>query len=373
MIKSFEGARGVAAILVALFHLKIGANAVSLIGNGYLFVDLFFVLSGYVICSAYSERLSTSQKIGSFTIRRFGRLFPLLIFSSICFVAGQNILQFGKHLLVALGYGAALKNPDLVAYMLPSVTEVVSIITMTQGLGFFDRLILNYVNWSISTEFYTYLLFAICCCLLQGSARRVAFAILSAVGLVLAIWATVVLHDCLQKGMCLDVSYDFGIARCIASFFLGALVFYARKHLAVSANRLQLIALVSFSGFFYLVESSPAVALLSPLLFALVVLALSSDIGFVAELLKRRPFQIIGQRSYSIYMMHPFLLLFVGIASRPNSGIGFNLAVLAGYLALLVIVSGWTYRWIENPLRNFFNRLAASNERSGRDLSAQTG
>lgn len=371
MVKSFEGARGLAAVIVALFHLKIG-SAMSLIGNGYLLVDLFFVLSGYVICSAYSERLSTSREIRAFALRRFGRLFPLLIFSSLCFVAGQNLLQFGKFLALELGHGAAFKNPEALAYLWPSAAELLAIVTMTQGLGLFDRLILNYVNWSISTEFYTYLLFAGCCSLLQGAPRRIAFVLLSIAGMAAAIWATVALHACLRKGMCLDVTYDFGLARCIASFFLGALLVELRQRLTLSPGRLQLLAMAAAAAFFYAIQFAPAVALLSPLLFALVVLALAGDTGFGAALLNSRPLQIIGQRSYSIYMMHPFLLLFFGLAVRPGNGIALNLIVLGAYLATLVVVSGWTYRWIEDPSRNFFNRLAAAYARREKDLAGES-
>ena len=71
--------RGVAALLVAVFHLNILSAIYSLdfIRNSYLFVDFFFVLSGFVITHNYANRLGTLEGVGTFALRRLGRLWPL--------------------------------------------------------------------------------------------------------------------------------------------------------------------------------------------------------------------------------------------------------------------------------------------------------
>lgn len=74
MIKSFEGLR-----LVMFFHLKVGASYFGFFRNGYLAVDLFFVLSGFLIAQNYESRLTNGRQLGAFVIRRFGRLWPLHI------------------------------------------------------------------------------------------------------------------------------------------------------------------------------------------------------------------------------------------------------------------------------------------------------
>jgi peptidoglycan/LPS O-acetylase OafA/YrhL len=373
MIKSFEGLRGLAAVFVALYHLEASTSHVSPLSHGYLFVDLFFVLSGYVICSAYAQRLDTARQIRSFVIRRFGRLFPLLIFSTFLFVLGQNAIVLVKRKAIAMGYGASLSSPDVLDYVLPTAAETVSTMTMTQGLGFFDRLTLNYVSWSISTEFYTYLLFAITCLAMRGSIRQAAFGLLSAIALAATLWATIQLHGCLNGQRCFDICYDFGFTRCIASFFLGALMFALRKKAAANPGMLQMIALTALVCFFYLLDLMPGVALVSPFLFALTVLSLSSDTGFFAKLLKFHPLQLLGQRSYSIYMMHPVLLLAISMVAKRLDGAAAYIVILAAYLAILVIVSGWTYRWIEDPLRKAFNRIADANEGTRVQAPSSTG
>ena len=91
LIKSLEGLRGTAALMVALHHLKIGESYIPLIKHGYLFVDLFFVLSGFVIVGAYGNRMQTWPQFFSFLVRRWGRLFPLLAFSTAAYVLAIKV------------------------------------------------------------------------------------------------------------------------------------------------------------------------------------------------------------------------------------------------------------------------------------------
>lgn len=75
-----DSVRGVCALLVALYHVEVigGIHAGHLSGfaivdNAYLFVDFFFVLSGFVIAHAYQPKIRGAEDLLSFTIRRFGR------------------------------------------------------------------------------------------------------------------------------------------------------------------------------------------------------------------------------------------------------------------------------------------------------------
>lgn len=357
-IASFEGGRGLAALLVALFHFGHDANAFSVIRNGYLFVDLFFVISGFVICSAYSTRLETAGDLRSFLIRRFGRLFPLLVFSTALYVLAKNLLVWAKQAAVAQGLGGHLERADVAGYLVPRLGEVVSTLTLTHGMGIFDRLILNPVSWSISTEFYAYVLFAAVCLAFRGGTRLVVYVLLSVAGLVATIWAALHVHDCLQAGKCFDITYDFGFARCVGSFFLGALTYHFSRQVRLSANALQLAGLTGLVVLFFVAEAWPLLVFASPLLFALLVFSVSQDTGFVATVLKSKPFQILGQRSYSVYMMHPILMIFVEPFARRMQGTMLIAVVVVAYLAILLLVSGWTYKFIEDPLRKWFNRIA---------------
>lgn len=363
MIKSLEGIRGIAALLVALYHLNIGSSYFAVIRNGYLFVDLFFVLSGFIICATYSASMRNGDDFLIFIIKRIGRLWPLLVFSTIVFVLGSNAIVFAKKMAIAAGHGTLLNNPGALEYLIPSAAEILSTVTFTHSLGLFDGLILNTPSWSISTEFFTYLLFAAVCLVSFGRSRIVLMALLSIGGLLVSVWASVDVHKCLVDKGCLSLTYDYGLARCIHAFFLGTMTYYSSRFLKLNSVAVQLSALFALYLLLTLVDHVYVAAFAFPIAFAALVLGLSGDTGPIADALKPRLFQVLGQRSYSIYLLHmPLLLIFENISKRA-SGIVSSTAIVVAYVVVLYIVSGWAYRYIENPARARFNRFAASRIR----------
>src|SRR3569623_838347 len=260
MIKSLEGGRGVAALIVALYHLKIGADYFAFIRNGYLFVDLFFVLSGFVICAAYSTRMNGREDLRSFIIRRAGRLVPLLLFSTIVFVLTADAIVLAKRFALSHGYAGMLNNPGARDFVVPSATEILATLTLTHGLGIFDRLILNTPSWSISVEFYTYLLFAATCLAFKGKNRLIAFGVLSAIGFAVSVYASLQVHACLREGGCLGLDYDFGFPRAVFSFFLGALAYHASTTRQFSSGTLQLAGLLALSTLLSIADAYTAAA-----------------------------------------------------------------------------------------------------------------
>ena len=358
MIKSIEGVRGAAALLVALYHLKIGSEYFSFIRNGYLFVDLFFVLSGFVICAAYGDTLRTAADLRQFLLRRIGRLFPLLVFSTVVFVLGTNAIVLAKKLAISSGYAGLLNNPGTLEYLVPTAGEILATLTFTHALGMFDDLILNTPSWSISVEFYTYLLFAVACLLLTGASRIVLLALLSVAGLIVSVWASVNIHHCIAEKGCLSLTYDFGLARSIHAFCLGALAFYSSRILRLNIPAVQITVAFTLFMLLTLVDYVSVAAFAFPVVFAVLVLSLAKDSGPLADALKPSLFQVLGQRSYSIYLMHmPLLLIFENLTKRA-SGIVANVVILVAYVVVLYVISGWTYRFVETPLRDRFNRLA---------------
>lgn len=362
MIKSLEGGRGLAALIVALYHLKLGAEYFPFIRNGYLFVDLFFVLSGFVICAAYAARMNDREDLRAFIIRRAGRLVPLLLFSTVVFVLTADAIVLAKRLALAHGYAGMLNNPGALDYVVPTASEILATLTLTHGLGIFDRLILNTPSWSISVEFYTYLLFAAACLLFKGKARLAAFGTLSAIGFAASVYASLQVHGCLQNGGCLGLDYDFGYPRAVFSFFLGALAYHAAGRRRFDSALLPLAALIALSLLLSIADAHPAAAFGIPFVFVALILSVCQDCGWLAVILKTHPLQMLGQRSYSIYLMHmPLLLIFENIAKRVNGVMASTLVVLA-FVAVLLVISGWTYRYIEDPFRAWFNRLAGNKK-----------
>lgn len=357
-------------MIVALSHLKIGEESFSVIRNGYLFVDLFFVLSGFVICAAYSASMRNIQDFRSFIIRRIGRLLPLLVFTSLIFVASMNMVVLGKKLAVATGHADLLRNPDAFTYFVPGIREIVATLTLTHALGFFDHLILNGPAWSISVEFYTYFLFAAICMVVTGRMRKAVFALLSIAGLAVLVWASISVHHCIEEGKCMALTYDFGYLRCVHSFFLGALAWYASRVVQLNIASVQFGAAAALGLMFAIVDDRPAAAFAFPAVFAVLILSLCNDLGPLAKLLRTRIFQRLGQRSYSIYLMHESLVLgFENFVRHAHSRLA-QAAILLAYVCTIYVVSGWTYRYIETPFREWCNRLAAGMRTARMDKPA---
>jgi peptidoglycan/LPS O-acetylase OafA/YrhL len=361
-VRSFEGARGLAALLVALFHFGLGEPALLRIPAGYLFVDLFFVLSGFLICASYAHKLGAPGGLPVFLVRRTGRLLPLLLVATAAYVAVIDAGIFVHWLL-----DPARTAPHWVR---PTLKELLATLTMTHSLGLFDHVILNYAAWSISTEFYAYIAFALLCLLLRGRARLPAFAAVAVIGWMVSAWASVGLRQCLRWGGCLDLTFDYGYWRCLAGFFLGALLsqlsqLRARGPPLVTRTRTCMLALAQAGALalllamFVLVRRMPALGLAAPLLFGLFLLSIRSDRGPLAALFGSAPLQVLGRHSYSVYLMHPVILLAWNPGRPYATGWMGQLLFACGYVALVWWVAAWTFRLVEEPMRTRFNRYAA--------------
>jgi peptidoglycan/LPS O-acetylase OafA/YrhL len=359
VIRSFEGLRGIAAVLVLFYHLEVGAQYFGIVRNSYLAVDLFFVLSGYVIAQNYAVRLTDTTQVAAFTIRRFGRLWPLHIATSLFWFLGVNALQAAKLLADHLHSGLP-HNP--VRFVIPTTAELLATITMTQGLNLFDYLFGTVVSWTISDEFFIYLLFGAVCLLVRGTPRLLAFALMVACAYAFAIYIDIAHMHCTANAKCFALTSQYGWLRCITGFFLGALLFLLRERpllVSLAAHPLaQVSATIASLLLFAYADAVPELAFSAPLVFAFLVATLCHDRGPVARTLGRWPFQRLGQLSYSIYLLQGCTLPFAALGVRDTHSGVIHCAVLAAFVGVTIFLARYTYRYIEVPFRKRFNALS---------------
>jgi peptidoglycan/LPS O-acetylase OafA/YrhL len=370
-----DGWRGVCASLVALHHLAIPSHlqSVPFVRSSWLFVDFFFVLSGFVITHAYANRLATRSDIREFVIRRFGRLWPLHAFILACFVA----IEFGKPLL-AYFTGVTADHAEF-----SGKTSIASIFTnlwLIHGLGIHDALTWNTPSWSISTEFYTYLVFAAVCWL----AVRKSASLFAAIAIIAA---SVIVLICFSKnGM--DTTADFGFFRCLYGFFVGHLTYRIWKlglgeNLAARRTMIEAASLVLVIIFVSAVGHSE-MTLAAPLVFAAVIWTFAHEGGAISRMMKTPAAIVLGRLSYSIYMVHWLVLavffnhmdtVVTKLARVPLVSAAFPSAdqlqailrnpwamdcVIPFYLAAVIAVASLTYKFVERPGMRFFNAIAAN-------------
>ncbi len=377
--------RGLCAIFVAVFHFEVLSHiyGFSFIRNGFLFVDFFFVLSGFIIQTVYGVgRLNDGRSYISFAIRRFGRLWPLHIAMTLIFIPPE----FAKLYLINGGGMIAEEAAFSGRYSLDSLAY-----NFVMGQCSIDgTLSWNFPSWSISYELIAYFFFAIIFLLARGKAYlfHIALVVLS-----LSMLA-------LYSENFLGTKCDNGLYRCFAGFFSGALVarlvsktnFDDVNKALFTVTELMVIVLVVV---FVSMAGTTWLNLLAPLVFGLAVLIFSSEKGRISQLLLLKPFVFLGGLSYSIYLVHTFILLIIGRGASVigqlfdinmkqyleayNSSLLFYHskflmdALLLVYVLVVIFVSYLTYCFIESPGRRFFNKLASRVEReSSKDVAGCT-
>jgi peptidoglycan/LPS O-acetylase OafA/YrhL len=359
-----DSCRGLAAIMVALFHYPmhwhfLGSNFVR---GCWLFVDFFFVLSGFVIAHAYAGKLSTPRHLEAFIVRRVGRLWPLHVVLLGYFVAAAGL----KYLARSMGADIEVtSNPNNTLY------SFITNFFLLHSFGLHSTVTWNFTSWSISAEFLTNLIFGVCFLLVP--VRRIAASLaLSAAGLAVLL---------VFSEKTIDTANDFGLFRCMYGFFLGYVVYRIvtadtgpKLHGYGAASAAEIAVLIAVAAFVTF-GAAEWWRLFAPFLFAVAVWIFAAEQGAVSRMLKLRPFVVIGMLSYSIYMTH------MAVHSTANTTAAVvakvigrtatqwwetNIfanpwwmdAVLPFFLAMAVLVSWFTYNWVEVPWRRWFNRIA---------------
>jgi peptidoglycan/LPS O-acetylase OafA/YrhL len=367
--------RGICALLVALFHFPTAAviSQSAFVGSSYLFVDFFFVLSGFVIASSYGSRLNQPDQVARFALVRFGRIYPLHLFMLAAF-AGFELLRLMLPQLHGTGAAPFTGGFDL--------KSLVANLLLLQGMGFEHQLTWNAPSWSISAEFFAYLLFA--AVVFVAGARAWVWFVAAAVTAPLFLLGFSTHH--------MDVSYDFGFIRCLYGFSLGALLAWfqhdsiarARQALARNGARMDWtlaeIVMVTVIVLFVSLAGDNDLGIAAPLVFVLALFLFAHEGGWISALL-RTPFMLtLGALSYSIYMVHIFvqarLINIAGLVERklgvglvgdfmlrgqPATGFGNGWAGTAAIIVMFaatIAVSWATWRLIEMPAMAWFRRLS---------------
>ena len=361
-IQSFEGLRGICAALVVLYHF--GLVKSNLIAGSYLFVDVFFVLSGYIMMLNYYQRLVDRRAFMDFLGKRFARLYPLFLFTTFTFLlATKLVAPYLQGLLVEItpavkavaaapAHGLAPADDD------SALLKLIAWLTFTSSMGWYGYLYSNYPAWSVSTEFWTYVLFAAAVILARKRLVVVAVGAIL-ISFSVAFYFSVVRHECLVLGECLNVTYDAGFLRCVGGFFLGALSYLLNTRLRQNGRiawlkHTDVVLLILMLSVVWFSHDIPAVAFAMPAAAAALITVLPLQ-GAASRLLSHKPLLWLGKMSFAIYLGHATILgAFNPLFQSRILPLPLKIILLVVTLIPFAVVAN---RMIEEPARKLIVRL----------------
>ena len=367
---ALDAMRGICACLVVLYHVNSTgyiANA-PFVRNAWLFVDYFFVLSGFVISASYGQRLREGFPVSRFMFLRLGRIYPLHLFVILIYL----LFELAKPLLgsSSLAAGAPFTEPR-------------SLSDLGQALGFLNIFGLREFNgynppsWSIAAEFWTYAIMAG----LIVALRRTRFLAPIAVAVVSSVLLVTNGDEYLHR------TFVFSLPRALLGFALGYALFeifdrWQHPRFAKSVATVLEIAMIGVIVTYLTLLDDGVWTMLAPFLFLPTIYLFALSRGVPSALLQSRVMQTLGLLSYSIYLTHQFIIARIadiaalaGQRGLPVGGVvdvgGTPVKVLGtpgnplladllsiGAVCAVIAASFVTYYLIENPGRDWSRKFA---------------
>ncbi|HLY71987.1 MAG TPA: acyltransferase, partial [Puia sp.] len=303
-ISNLTPLRGIAALLVAVFHFEMAigrfvpASTTLIFEKSYLMVDLFFVMSGFIMLHAYGDNFKqaiTKNALREFLVARFARIYPLHFFSLMLLVG------------LVIIFSPAGTYPNNIEFPAAIPTNIF----LLQSFYIHKIFTWNIPSWSISAEWTAYLLFPLLALFLAKKRK------LSVVVLIVFIFAAYLsimyllprknpMYPSIPVPHNVNTTYDYGFLRGIAGFITGMLIYLLyqaqnmrnifRKDIFALLSILLLITALHFgiSDGFVIV------------LFAAIVFCFACNNGYVHNVCNNVVMQYLGLISYSIYLMQIF-------------------------------------------------------------------
>lgn len=355
-LRALTGLRFLAALWVVLYtawpHLDVSWVPVA-VTRGYLGVEVFFVLSGFILSHVYLEAAGQKRySYGGFLWARIARVYPLHL-----------VTLFG---MVALGIAGTAAGLSIDG-SLTDWRALPAHLTLTHAWGLAPTSAFNHPSWSISAEWFAYLTFPAWAFVAWRMRERPVLAVIGAVLLALAIYAV---FQPLAGFSLTEATFRWGALRIVPCFALGCALYLVHRRAPIPyAGPVALI-----SGLAMLTSASlglwdPVTVLLAGGL----ILGLGSLDNARAGLMGSRAGVYLGEISYSIYMVcAPVLLVMTNVAARLTGAEDkqFHIIVWLVIVAAVPVVAMATYHLVERPCRKALRGFA--DRRRARSTATKT-
>lgn len=316
-IPQLTGLRAVAAFAVVLCHLSAAMQTgtiKSLLGQGWIAVDLFFILSGYILAHTYPEPVYRE-----FILKRIARIYPVHLFTFIV-TFGVFLFYLGSDVHLAAG------GPG-------TVYEFFRHLTLTQAWFGYRSGLWNGVSWSLSAEWFVYLCFPLLLWLSRKPKPWIALVGLMVLYLILS-------NTFAHTNNVL--MFKTAIPRVTFCFLMG-LMAYRTKINGAWADLITVA--IPFLGL--ILTSHHLWAWYYAPLLLVWIMALGSGTSVTARLLSLPVMVWLGEISYSLYMVHgPILEVFKHYLPQSPQ-------IMLEELLTMLLVAALTYEFVEVPARKY--------------------
>ena len=356
-LAALTGVRFVFALFVVLFHQRHGFAGAPLfvqriLEYGNIGVNLFFVLSGFVLAYNYFRDRDGRLPIRDFLVARFARIYPVYLLAVILFAPA--------------GLSGRIDGP---------IDDLFSAIFLVQTWT--GQMSWNTPGWSLSAEAVFYLLFPLVLLLmarLRAAGLVLSMTVVWLVGLIPPVlWVLGIIPE--EHRWLVSYNPLFRLPEFVMGVAAGRVFLLARRNKARDTRCAWLamastVALVSLLGAGMPIPA-PLVhnGILDPLFIALVY-GLATGTGALAAALSSRPLIILGEASYSVYILQsPVFVWFKGLVSlvlvgslgTGSEALRSHPLFITGYCVVLLAVSVATFYWLEVPARRVVRLIFTPN------------
>ncbi|RSD29134.1 acyltransferase family protein [Vibrio pectenicida] len=349
-IGALTGIRGVAALWVLLHHLvtqyplegKLPHLITNIAEKGWLGVDLFFLLSGFVI--AYVHHNDFSNQISFSIWRRFmwlriARIYPVHLVTTLALIP-IFLLASSQ-----FNYQSAVD-----AFSLPKLLFSLS---LTNGMGIGNSIGWNAPSWSVSSEFFAYLCFPF----LAASIFRTPLSVRQCISIIGAIFIlTISLGWFLTSRQSYFAGWEFVLLRVLSEFVVGMIIFriyQISKFRTLFPVALVALAVIVLMSLFNTPSRWDWVLIIA---FGLLLFSLTDESHFASRWLSSSAAVYLGKISYSVYLCHGVVFMVLNSAFGrllPDwSGVALLLPTLA-YVGISLLAAHIIYTFIEVPAQRW--------------------
>lgn len=387
--------RGFAALFVVFFHARLIlfpqwkdhiASYTYFLENSYIWVDLFFILSGYVMVHVYRDAFKkegvTFYNWWCFMHLRFSRVYPLFLVTLLALIGWESYKAVHGITFYAGPLAESWGMIGQQAFEGPfnHASSIFANLLMLQSIDNSPALSWNISSWSLSVEWIIYWFFPlIASCLLKTRGRSWAVPVI----------ALLLIYSQIVQGNTLDYTKgEFALCRGLSGFVLGAWLCHCGAQALFSKLQggIWIWGIIAGIVISMHVKPSPLSLMSTYILFAALVgvsAVQRNPKQFLTRVLDNRVTQILGDISYSVYLWHAVLIL-AGtevihyVAPEPLAWWYQQTSVISCVVGLIafsgvtILVSTLSYRLIERPAQLWLRKRAKPVESNSGNLSSPT-